>query len=174
MNLKASTGFFFLALTASLTGCGGSNFSDLEDFMLEAQESKGAGIEPLPAFVPYKSFIYSAAGLRSPFDAPVSVVLGDVSGQQADAPDPGRAREYLERFNFASLSMVGSVKDQNGVMWALVNDGEGAVHRVRESNYLGKNHGRVVLVSSTSLEVIETVTDGQGGWIERPRTLKLN
>ena len=52
-------------------------------------------------------------------------------------------------------------------------DGEGGVHRVRVGNYLGKNHGKIVSATETSVEVIEIVPSGVGGWLERPRTIKL-
>ena len=157
-----------------LAGCGGNQFGDIDEFMQQAQQARGGEIEPLPAFPPARTFVYAAAGLRSPFDPPARVTAQDVSGQQVDAPDMARPREYLERFNFASLRMVGTVKDQGGVMWALINDGAGSVHRARVGNYLGLNYGRIVEISQNAVEVIETVTDGQGGWIERPRTLNLN
>ena len=166
--------FLPVAAVLILVGCGNDNFDDLDQFMQQAREKPGGQIEPLPAFVPYRSFVYSAAGLRSPFDPPNLVNVQQASGQETEAPDMTRPKEYLERFNFAALRLVGTVKDKDSVMWALINDGTGAVHRAKFGNYLGKNYGRIVEVTQNRVEIIETVTDGQGGWIERPRTLNLN
>ena len=47
------------------------------------------------------------------------------------------------------------------------------MHRVRIGNYLGKNHGRIVAAAETEISVVEIVPNGVGGWIERPRTIKL-
>jgi type IV pilus assembly protein PilP len=87
-------------------------------------------------------------------------------------PDLLRAREFLERFNIEGLQMVGTLT-QKGTQWALVKDEESGVHRVRIGNYLGKNHGRIVATTETEVSVMEIVPNGVGGWIERPRTIKL-
>ena len=61
----------------------------------------------------------------------------------------------------------------NNVDWALITESNGSVHRVRVGNYLGQNHGRIVSISDTNVNVVEIVPDGQGGWIERPRSVKV-
>jgi type IV pilus assembly protein PilP len=60
------------------------------------------------------------------------------------------------------------------VLWVLIDDGEEGIHRVREGNYLGRNHGKIVEISESYVSVIEIVSTGVEGWIERPRTLKLS
>ena len=47
------------------------------------------------------------------------------------------------------------------------------VHRVKIGDYLGTNHGKVVAISESQIDVVEIVTDGEGGWVERPRSLTL-
>jgi type IV pilus assembly protein PilP len=47
------------------------------------------------------------------------------------------------------------------------------VHRVKVGDYLGRNHGRVVGIDEAKVDVIEIVPDGEGGWLERPRSLAL-
>ncbi|MEQ9568450.1 MAG: pilus assembly protein PilP, partial [Pseudomonadales bacterium] len=61
----------------------------------------------------------------------------------------------------------------NGVRWGLIRDAEGSVHRVREGNYLGRNYGLVTQIGESSLDLVETVVNGQGGWIERPRSMGM-
>jgi type IV pilus assembly protein PilP len=60
----------------------------------------------------------------------------------------------------------------NNGMQALVQ-GAGSVHRVQVGDYLGRNYGRITGIQENRLDVIEIVPDGEGGWLERPRTLSL-
>jgi type IV pilus assembly protein PilP len=69
--------------------------------------------------------------------------------------------------------MVGSISRPGAPLEVLVKDPTGTVNRVRVGNHLGKNFGRVVEVSETSFGVLEIVPDGQDGWVERSRTIKL-
>jgi type IV pilus assembly protein PilP len=162
-----------LVCTALLGGCGG-NFSDLDAWMAEVKARPRGAIEPIPVFKPYESFTYSAQSLRAPFDVPPSAkeIAARTQGGPEPKPDLTRAREFLERFSFEALSMVGSL-EQKGTMWALLGDGEGGVHRVRVGNYVGQDHGKIVKMTETEVEVEEIVPNGTGGWIRRPRTIKL-
>lgn len=162
-----------VALMLSVAGCSGSKHKDLETYMAEVKARPSGEIEPIPTFSPYKAFKYSAVALRSPFDPPLLAMTTDGTyGKSTVAPDQNRPKEYLEEHNFASLTMVGTmVKD--GVNWGLVDDGAGGIHRVTLGNYLGKNHGRIVALTPSQLEVVEIVPDGKNGWVERPRSLAL-
>ena len=65
-------------------------------------------------------------------------------------PDFDRPKEYLERYELDTLSMVGTFsKDES--YWALVRDPEGVIHRVPVGNYIGKNHGKVVRYTDTEV-----------------------
>jgi len=158
-----------------LSGClGGSNDRDLDDFINETMRRPKGEIEPIPAFRPYQAFSYDAQRLRDPFNRPVSELQNLIVGSgEAVKPDLNRPREVLEEYNFASLSMKGTFRDSKQTLWALINDGDGVVHPVREGNYLGKNHGRIVSTTPTQINVIEIVPDGNDGWSQRPRSLKL-
>jgi type IV pilus assembly protein PilP len=87
-------------------------------------------------------------------------------------PPENHVREYLERFNIASLTMVGTL-DQNEESWALIEDSEGGVHRIQVGDYLGTNWGRVEAISPNRIDVVEIVSDGTEGWLRRPRSLEL-
>jgi len=141
--------------------------------MSETIKKPKGEIDPLPTFSPYKAFVYSAMTQRSPFEKPVLEVQRLAGSGQLDVkPDLNREREFLESFNLSQLKMVGTLR-QSGVLWALIGDDAGSVHRVKEGNYLGKNHGRIVASSDLQLELLEIVSDGLDGWLERPRTLTL-
>ena len=166
-----------LALTGVLAGCSGSSeFSDLKSFVEDVKAQPKGAIDPLPEFQQNESFQYSAAGLRAPFSRPIEVKL--MKYQQGKSlvdikPDENRVKEFLEGFSIDGLKMVGTIALGEGKLWALVDDMQGSVHRVRPGNYLGRNHGKVLGVDIGQLDVVEIVPDGHGGWLERPRTLKL-
>lgn len=165
---------FALGLSlAALTGCGNSSdFSDLQVFMAEVQARPRGAIEPLPVFQPYEAFTYSASAMRSPFQPPVKISLEDrQKGSREIRPDDGRIKAFLEGFPIDDFSMVGTLANQ-GATYALLR-AAGGVHRVGVGDYLGRNHGRVTAVEPGQIEVVEIVPDGEGGWLERPRTLSL-
>lgn len=172
MAVKLSHALIAAGCVLALSGCGG-NYNDLDAFMAETKARPAGVIQPTPTFKAYKSFTYSAAGLRSPFERPVEVQdLVRLGAGSNVKPDLDRATEYLERFPLDSLNMVGSLEIA-GTLWALVQDGAGGVHRVRAGNYMGRNHGRIVELNSTDLTLVEIVPTGNDGWVERPRKLEL-
>ena len=69
--------------------------------------------------------------------------------------------------------MVGTL-ELDKTLWALVDDRQGGIHRVRNGNYLGRDHGKIVATTPGQLTVVEIVSDGLDGWAERPRTLELS
>ena len=159
----------------TLAACSSDEYADLDQFMAEKRARPGGVIVPIPPFKAYKAFSYSATTMRAPFDRPIEIAeLRKIEFQSSVKPDTERGKEFLEQFTFDSLSMVGSLS-RSGVDWTLVQDPEGGVHRVRVGNYLGRNHGRVIEMTQSYIAVIEIVSDGSDeGWVERPRTIKLN
>lgn len=157
----------------ALSGCmGQGDFSDLRQYMDEVRARPKGSIEPLPKFQPYEPFTYSAASLRSPFQPPVKVDLASQQKGSKDVkPDEARIKQFLEGFNIEVFEMVGTLQNETGV-FGLVR-GAGGVHRVKVGDYLGRNHGRIVTVDEAKIDVIEIVPDGEGGWLERPRTISL-
>ena len=140
--------------------------------MDEVRARPKGSIEPLPKFQPYEAFTYNAGGMRSPFQKPVKI---DVASQQKGSkdikPDETRVKQFLEGFNIEVFEMAGTLSDNVGV-FGLVQ-GAGGVYRVKVGDYLGRNHGRIVLVTESKIDVVEIVPDGEGGWLERPRSLAL-
>lgn len=161
-----------LLVFSVVSGCGGGDFSDLQAFMDEVRARPKGAIEPLPKFQPYEAFTYAAAGLRSPFQPPVKIdIAASPKGSKEVKPDETRVRQFLEGFNIETFEMVGTLAREGGV-YALVR-GAGGVHRVKVGDYLGRNHGRVTAVDEAGINVVEIVPDGEGGWLERPRSLTL-
>ena len=172
--LKVLRQFGALSLMALLlVGCGSDDFSDLDEFMDDKRSRPGGVIAPIPAFKAYKAFSYSATSLRSPFDRPIEIrEISQLQAVSTVQPDETRPKEFLEQFTFDSLAMVGTLS-RGGVDWSLIRDPDGGVNRVKLGNYLGRNHGKIVEMTGTYVAVIEIVSDGNEGWVERPRTIKL-
>ncbi|MDB6061316.1 MAG: pilus assembly protein PilP [Verrucomicrobiaceae bacterium] len=161
------------AMALVLAACSGSSYPDLDKYMADVKARPAGHIQPIPAFTAYKSFAYSAAGLRNPFQPPVEVKeITRLQRLVKVKPDFNRPKEFLEQFNIDALTMVGTVQ-MEGTLWALVQDSENSVHRIKMGNYLGKNHGHVVELTENYVSVIEIVSNGPDEWVERPHKLPL-
>ncbi|HEB27635.1 MAG TPA: pilus assembly protein PilP [Porticoccus sp.] len=171
LNFFSST--ILLVVVLLLTACGSDSYQDLDDFMADKKSRPAGMIKPIPVFKAYKAFSYSAAGLRGPFEKPVEVTeITRLRMASNVKPDPNRTKEYLEQFSLDTLSMVGTLQ-QAETLWALMQDEDGGVHRIKQGNYMGRNHGEIVEATETYVSVIEIVPNGVDGWVERPRTIKL-
>jgi type IV pilus assembly protein PilP len=161
-------------ILAGLSGCDASReFADLQSYMDEVRARPQGSIEPMPQFQPYEPFTYSASGMRSPFQKPVKIdVASRQKGSKDIKPDESRVKQFLEGFNIEAFQMVGTLSGGTGA-FALVK-GAGGVYRVKVGDYLGSNHGRVVAIDESKIDVVEIVPDGEGGWLERPRSLALS
>lgn len=159
---------------AGISGCsGGSDMADLRQKMEELKTRPRGRIEPPPEFKPIATFSYSAHQLRSPFNPPVEEQPVDIPDGKQVEPDFTRPKEYLERFALDSLSMVGTITRPGDALQALIKDPTGTVNRVTVGSYMGRNYGRVTAVEESKINVVEIVPDGQDGWVERPRTIRL-
>ncbi len=147
--------------------------SDVQNFLSSIDRQVTEKVPQLPVLLEYSPYTYSAASLRSPFQAPqeFSVTKKMPSATQ---PDFLRKKEYLEYLDLEQLKMVGTIKNtQSNELWALINEKDEAVHRIRIGQHLGKNHGKVVSITPQRVDVVEIVPDGDEQWIERPRQIVL-
>jgi type IV pilus assembly protein PilP len=168
--------FPLLVVVALLASCSSGEIEDLQGYVAEVNARPKGRIEPLPEFKAYESFQYRAAGLRGPFTAPAEIKLIKYKQERVESgikPDLKRSKEYLEGYSIDAVSMVGTLALSEEDLWALLDDADGSVHRVKLGNFVGRNHGRIVGVNPDSVDVIEIVPDGRGGWLERPRSIKL-
>ena len=158
----------------ALTGCGsGSGYSDLDAFMAEVDSRPKGRIPPLPPIGTVEPFAYQASTKRSPFEPPVvAKPVNRASGLPQVQPDLNRVKEFLEQFPIGTLTMVGTLS-QSASEYALIQDPEGGVHRVKRGDYIGTDHGRIQMISELEVRLVEIVPDGTGGWVERARTVAL-
>lgn len=162
-----------ILLLVTLSGCDSEDhrLDDLQTFVEEVRKRPKGNIEPLPTLSKSEIFTYNASALRSPFQLTVKSELVKQPKISKVRPDESRPRQFLESFNIDEFSMVGTLSNQRGTS-ALLR-GPAGIHRVQAGDYLGRNHGRIISISSDRMEVIEIVPDGDGGWSERPQVLPL-
>lgn len=157
------------AAATFVAGCGG-NMDDLDAYIVEVKSRPGGRIEPLPEITPYEVFAYEAVqdGMRSPFrpDTPQS------AGPSGPRPDTERSREFLEGFPLDTLGMVGTLYIGE-TMYGLVQTADGLIHRVVPGNYMGQNDGRITNISESEITLVEIISDGIGGYIERDAAVSL-
>ena len=171
---KATRIFAAVGLSVALVGMSGCgrDMSDLETYVKETKDRPGGRIEPLPEITPYDSHEYSVANLRPPFvpDTPTASSDGSGSGVR---PVENRSREYLEQYPLDTLNMVGTL-DLNNVNHGLVQTTDGLIHRVVIGNYMGQNDGKIVSISNSEISLVEIISDGLGGYLERPAAVALS
>lgn len=160
-----------LIISMILAACE-SDQGDLRQYASSVLQRPAEPIDPIPPIVISDTFSYDPTDLRDPFlvESRDEVASGPSDGPR---PDADRRKEYLERFPLDTLTMVGTLALSDSNNWGLVEDTDGVVHRVSESNYLGQNHGRVSAVLPDRVILIELLPDGNGGWLEREASLSI-
>jgi type IV pilus assembly protein PilP len=161
-----------VAASPGLTACSG-DMDDLDRYVNEVKARPGGRIEPLPEVTPYEVFTYVAdtEGFRSPFvpDTP-QAATGPGGGTR---PDRDRSREFLEQFPLDTLAMVGTL-ELGDTTYGLVQTQDGLIHRVVSGNYMGQNDGRIVAITDSEIQVLEIISDGIGGYLEREAAVSLS
>ncbi len=176
MNIRLSSMRVTLALlsTVLLGACAEPGMQDLHQYIEQVKARSAGPIESLPEVKSVETFIYLEGDRRDPFtlsgqddedDAPA--ISGGIS------PDYNRRKEELERYPLTSLKMVGLL-EQNEEFWGLVVADDGTIHRVHSGNYLGQDHGQILRVTESRIELVEIVADGLGNYRERSAFLALS
>jgi type IV pilus assembly protein PilP len=145
---------------------------ELQNYVQSTVNRPPGRIDPIPEFRSYEPFQYSAASLRSPFDVPLDITMIIRNQNNNVSPDENRPREQLENYALSALTMVGIIT-RGDTDWALILDETGLVTRATIGNYMGRNHGRIIAISESQVELLEIVPTGDGFWMERPQTITL-
>ncbi len=160
-----------IAAALTLSACGGAN-DDLRAYIDEVKARPGGRIEPLPPIEPAPTFAYEAGTRRSPFMPEQPTARRSVDPNAVQGPDPNRPREELEKFPLDTLRMVGTLADRRA-SFGLVQTNDGLVWRVSVGNHMGQNYGRIVSISDSEIQLVEIISDGLGGYLERPAAIAL-
>ncbi len=175
--------FSAVLVSTILISCGsGGDMSDLRKRMDDIEAKPKGRIPPPPEFKAFETFTYQSAGKRSPFERPVEVIIETkIEVGKSVTPDLQRRKETLEKFSLDAMAFVGTLsKEEEGdALFAIIDDGNGGVHRVESGDFLGQNHGRILNITDRRIELLEIIPsgqlddDGEKLWIERPRNLVL-
>ncbi len=160
-----------LAVTISVLAACGANMDELDAYIVEVKARKGSGIDDLPDPNLYEAFLYVADtdGIRSPFRPDTPQISG---GTDRIRPNVDRSREFLESFPLDTLGMVGTLHIGE-TMYGLLRTSDGLIHRVVPGNYVGQNDGRITEISESEIALVEIISDGIGGYIERDAAVGL-
>jgi type IV pilus assembly protein PilP len=171
-SLTLRNGLLLAIAALGLAACG-SDMDDLDSYINSVKARPGGRIEPLPEITPYEVFTYvaDAEGLRSPFVPDTPQAAGPAAG--GASPDPDRPAEFLESFPLDTLRMVGTL-DINETVYGLVQTSDGLIHRVVPGNYMGQNDGRITQITESEIVLVEIISDGIGGYIERDAAIGLS
>ncbi len=145
------------------------------------RDTRGYRIKPAPRYVQIEPFIYVPTN-RDPFASPRKRRPGVINpGNAKNCNGPviltKRRREPLEQYPLNTLQMVGTIK-RKSTRWALLRTKDGTIHRVRRANYIGQNHGKIINITDTMVEISEIienrgVDDENSGCPYRARKAKL-
>lgn len=162
------------ALAALVAGCGGGDMSDLEAYVAEVKARKSSNIKPIPDIRPYEPYTYVPGERREPFTPMLPPGERDEDASaSAIRPDKDRPRETLEQYPLDSLRMQGTLS-AGGMLYALVRDPEGIVHRVTLGNHMGQNYGEITAITPSEIQLIEIVPDGLGGYMKRSADIAMS
>jgi type IV pilus assembly protein PilP len=177
LQLNPGSSFRLVAVTSSLallTACFSSN-ADLDRYIEEVKARPATEIEPLPQIKHIEGFLYAEKGRRDPFD-PSQIVEqmadGSTESNTGVKPPDKHIKEELEQYPLDTLRMVGTMSKDDQT-WALVKSQDATIHRVKPGNYMGQNYGQITHISDEKIELTEIVSNGRGGYIERPATVGL-
>lgn len=157
-----------------LTACGDNGVSELKEWMNQVKKETQVKVNPLQepkVFVPVS---YESKGMLDPFD---SVKLLAVFARMKAANDNGlkpdfdRPKEALEGYPLESMKMVGTF-DNRKKLQALIQVGK-IIYPATVGAYVGQNFGKVISVSESRIDLVETVQDATGEWTERKASLEL-
>lgn len=163
-----------LAIAAMLlAGCGDPRLDALDQRLASLRERPSGQLPDLPETPEYHPVTYDQAGARSPFlpEQPEAQTRDDKGDDLA--PDLSRPREALERYPLDALDLVGTLTI-DGRRSALIRDPQGEVHALQVGAHAGTDFGRIVQITTDAVTLVEIVSNGQGGWVERRRSLSLN
>ena len=169
-SLRPARILLMIAVALVLVGCT-RGMSDLRNWVAQEKAKKGAPIQPLPVIKTFETFKYDDQDRRDPF-SPSTAELQTNNAASGPRPDANRVREPLEMFALDSLKMVGTVGTGPN-MEVLIKDPGGVIHRVHVNEYMGQNYGHITAISEDHIDLVELVSNGNGGWMERPASIAL-
>ncbi len=158
-----------------MTACSGGSTEDLRAYVESVKARPAGSVEPLRDPVEYETYEYQSDSRRDPFKPSFTQnkMAPTTKGSGIGGPDLDRERNQLESFPIDTLRYIGNLQ-RGAVSWGLIKTPDGEIVRVRLGDYMGQDYGRVTLVDSEKIELLELIPDGMGGWEQRAVSLVLN
>lgn len=165
--------FIILGLTFSLFACLERPTDNLQQFVSNELANK-LTMDKLPlTFKKITLVSLSEQVGRNPFSTPnvdpVSTIQSVSKG--CLKVDVNRNLEPLEKFPIERLSMRGTLLIGKQ-RWALVQVLDGQLYKIKVGHYLGLNHGKVLAVNKTKIDVLALIMNKSGCWKEQIMALK--
>lgn len=157
-----------LAMVA-LSGCSQGD-ADLREWVAQQKLKPGPALDPIPVPKTFETFEYREGGRRDPF-SPSAAEQEEVASD-GPRPDESRAREPLESYPLDGLKMMGTLGG-GAALVGLIKDPDGVIHRIRPGNFMGQNYGRITVLAEDHVDLVELVSNGNGGWMERPASVAI-
>lgn len=161
-----------LALAWLVAACSEAPEPGLAQWMEEQRARVQARVAPIEPPAEFAAQPYEGGGALDPFDAQRLLQLLRRDAARAPAlldRQLQRPKEPLEAYPLDAMQMVGSLS-QGGREVALLRI-DRRLYPVEAGHHIGQNYGRVTRVSPQGIDLLETVQDAAGEWIERPATL---
>ena len=163
-----------LAAAAPLAGCGGDEYGDLKQELVQLTKDFRGSVDPLPQVKPYEPVPYTGESLIDPF-RPERIEVAQAVRSTPDASKvlehEKRLKEPLEAFPLDAIQMLGTIT-QDKEVFALVKAGPN-LYRVKRGNYMGQHFGVITAIDDAQISLRELVQDSGGEWVERTSALPL-
>ena len=166
--------FTLLLITLPLYSCVDVNVDDLNDFVVKTKSQIYPINDKVPALKKIDVIGFTQEEGRNPFSEPQAETVAPVKSALKSCPQPNfkRKKHPLEMYSLDNLSMRGTLQI-NEQLWALVQVSGGELHKVKPGDYIGLNHGKVLKITKSKVELLELASDKDGCWQERITQITL-
>ncbi|EAR54595.1 hypothetical fimbrial assembly protein PilP [Photobacterium sp. SKA34] len=163
---------WLLPIVIGLVGCQ-ANDDSVAEFIATTHNEAKARVKPLPEPFVFEAEKFVMTSTRVPFVKPIpEQLLAKKETGKCWQPQLDRQLSKLEKFALEKLSMKGAIGNKKQ-LWGLVFTPEGDLMKIKQGQYIGLNHGKVLTVSDKIIEIEEALPDGKGCWLKRPTKLAL-
>jgi type IV pilus assembly protein PilP len=163
-----------LFLSISLFSCVEVKTDDLNLFVVEAKSKVYPINDKIPELRQIDALAFTGSQGRNPFTEPKAEVAAPTKNAPKSCPQPNfkRTKQALEMYSLDNLLMRGTLFVDNQ-LWALVQVSGSEIYKVKPGYYLGLNHGKVLKITKTKIELLELASDQDGCWQERITQITL-
>lgn len=154
-----------LVIAVVLAACGTQSQTELKEWMREEAKGMRGKVPPLPEITPFPAVAYEGRSQTIPF-SPQKIVATEAAAGKSSLDDD-RPRQPLENFPLEDLRITGVIV-RGGVQYALIAPpSPNKPMHVSVGDYMGRNFGRIISITTDAVTVLETTKDNSGAWIEK-------